>query len=36
MSVPIVRLASLKHANRFREHVHSLNVDVPCDERVLH
>lgn len=36
MSVPIVRLASLKDANRFREHVHSLNVDVPCDERVLH
>ena len=36
MSVPIVRLASLKDANRFREHVHSLKVDVPCDERVLH
>jgi len=36
MSAPIVRLASLKDASRFREHVHSLKVDVPYDEGVVH
>jgi NADPH2 dehydrogenase len=36
MSSSVVRLASLKDATRFKEHLHSLNVDVPCDEQVLH
>jgi len=36
MNAPIVRLASLKDASRFREHVRSLNVEVPCDEEVFH
>src|SRR5215467_8217642 len=32
---PIVRIASLKDVARFREHVASLNVDIPCDEKIL-
>jgi len=34
-SAAIVRVATLKDARRFTEHVRSLNVNVPCDEEIL-
>jgi len=34
-SSTIVRVPSLKNASRFKEHVHSLGVVIPCDETIL-
>jgi 2,4-dienoyl-CoA reductase-like NADH-dependent reductase (Old Yellow Enzyme family) len=34
-SSTIVRVPSLKNAIRFKEHVHSLGVVIPCDEKIL-
>src|ERR1700742_2773798 len=31
---PIVRLASLKSADRFKDHLRSLNLDIPCDREM--
>ena len=31
---PIVRLASIKNAQQFREHLDALHVDIPCDAEI--
>ena len=33
---PIARLASFKDADRFQEHLRSLNLSIPCDREVLY
>ncbi len=35
MSSAIVRMASLKDIGRFREHAHSLKLQIPCDSEIL-
>ena len=35
MSLPILRLGALKDVSRFREHLVSLGVEIPCDDEVL-
>lgn len=34
-SRPIVRLASLKDADRFKNHLQTLNLNIPCDREML-
>ena len=31
---PIVRLAALKNAEQFREHLQALKLDIPCDTEI--
>jgi len=34
-TVPILRLGSLKGVARFKEHVRSLSLDIPCDDEIV-
>jgi NADPH2 dehydrogenase len=34
MSLPILRLGTVKEVSRFREHVNSLGLEIPCDDEI--
>ena len=36
MTTPILRLGTLKDLSRFTEHLHSLDLNIPCDTEILH
>ena len=35
MSLPILRLGAVKEVSRFREHLDSLGIEIPCDDQVI-
>jgi len=34
-SVPILRLGAVKDVQRFKEHLHAIGVNIPCDRELL-
>ena len=34
-AAPILRLGSVKHVSRFKEHLHALGLTIPCDDEVI-
>ena len=35
MNLPILRLGAVKDVERFKEHLHSLGLDIPCDASIV-
>jgi NADPH2 dehydrogenase len=34
-TIPILRLGAIKNVQRFKEHLHSLSLNIPCDDELL-
>jgi NADPH2 dehydrogenase len=36
MNLPILRLGAVKDVARFKEHLHTLGLNIPCDSSISH